>query len=274
MMEIYNKNKYTSLQQVASNLKCDMDVDIPIGVLRGVKRSLLLKDLRPIKVQDVSEIQAEKRFILCEKWINEEENFDNVVFSDESIFALGGSTAWITTSSSHDVDRLVGERKFPEKVQVWASMSRAGPGDLVFFDRHERLNAPSYTDILSSHLLPYLDRTYGRSNCFFMQDGASSHTARSTMSQLDAWGVRVFDWAPSSPDLNPIEFLWREVKHHLRSDGRPTTRQGLEDAIDQYWSNEITVDVCNKYIDHCVSNIEKVHSSLGFAIMEKARNLY
>ena len=36
---------------------------------------------------------------------------------------------------------------------------------------------------------------------------------------------------PESPDLNPIEDLWRELKYYLESKVKPTTKQELVDGI-------------------------------------------
>ena len=55
---------------------------------------------------------------------------------------------------------------------------------------------------------------------------------------------------PESPDLNPIEDLWHELKYYLESKVKPTTKQELVDGIKKFWTKKITVEKCNKYIDH------------------------
>lgn len=89
-----------------------------------------------------------------------------------------------------------------------------------------------------------------------MQDGAPAHAARRTMEDLDRRGIRILDWPPYSPDLNPIENVWKLMKDHIQEffpdvDGVARVSAGrLQQAIEEAWSL-ITSDE----LDHLVRSM-------------------
>jgi transposase len=46
----------------------------------------------------------------------------------------------------------------------------------------------------------------------FQQDNASIHTARDAKEFFHDENLQVLDWAPYSPDLNIIEYVWHYLK--------------------------------------------------------------
>jgi len=67
-----------------------------------------------------------------------------------------------------------------------------------------------------------------------------------------------------SPDCNPIENLWHELKEYLRREVKPKTKQELIDGIRAFWE---TVDIakCTKYIQHLRKAMPKVIELQGAA---------
>lgn len=109
----------------------------------------------------------------------------------------------------------------------------------------------------------------GRKEAIFQQDNARAHIAKYTMDKLSGWGVKTAPWAPASPDLSPIEYIWREMKLWVRREVKPTTMIELEDAIKNFWQNHLTQDMINKYFDHTTKNVTMVYDALGGPIVDK-----
>ena len=48
-----------------------------------------------------------------------------------------------------------------------------------------------------------------------MQDNAPSHVAVRTMEEFEERSIAPIDWPPYSPDLNPIEHIWKMMKDKI-----------------------------------------------------------
>ncbi len=70
--------------------------------------------------------------------------------------------------------------------------------------------------------------------CIFQQDNAKPHSAHITKSWLRRKRVRVLDWPACSPDLSPIENVWRILKRKMRQ-RRPRTVAHLKTCLQEEW---------------------------------------
>ena len=152
-------------------------------------------------------------------------DWNTVLWSDESHIELwtGGAGFHGRVRRSRREDRyktkfLRPTVKHPPKLMAWGCFGNGKLGDLVILPQNMRMNTPLYRNILQRKLESSFRKT---GTDLFMQDGARCHTSHAMMNWFRENDVDLLDWPPHSPDMNPIENLWREWKRLLYAEFDP-----------------------------------------------------
>ena len=82
-----------------------------------------------------------------------------------------------------------------------------------------------------------------------MQDNDPKHTSLLGKETMASNAINWRKTPPESPDLNPIENLWHQLKDHLRRRVKPRNLEDLLGGIAEFWKL-LTPDKCVRYIDH------------------------
>ena len=75
------------------------------------------------------------------------------------------------------------------------------------------MDAPLFLDILVSMLVTFTVEKYGRGH-WLMQNNDPKHALLYAWSFYDRKGINWWETPAESPDLNPIENLWHELKEN------------------------------------------------------------
>jgi len=200
--------------------------------------------------QLIREANKEKRLSYAQQILDSGDTFYNVIFSDECSVSLQQYRRTCYQKIGEPTKRKP-KPKRPLKVHVWAGITRHGATNIYIFDGI--MDAELYCSILETTLLPFINQTLP--NHRFMQDNDPKYTSRRAQAFMEENGIDWWRTLPESPDLNPIENLWHELKLYLESKVKPQNKQQLVDGIKKFWAEKVTEEKCVKYIDHVLKKV-------------------
>ena len=126
------------------------------------------------------------------------------------------------------------------------------------------LNADRYcNEVLEPSVVPHFDGHALADRPIFMQDGASCHTARVSLSLLRRNEIEILDWPSKSPDQNPIEHIWDWIKREINSPEKNIrTLAELRTEIVTAW-NAIQQNDIRRLISSCSRRVNALIAARG-----------
>lgn len=252
--QYFRHNPSLSIKDLKKMLFEKHDVDISYRALRRAlkSRDYVQKCATETVILTPAHIKARLEFVKK----NKKRDWKKVIFSDEATFQLGPQTKrlWAKKGQTRKIPKM----KFPTKIMVWGAISYEKKLNLQVCVGI--LKSDNYQGILNRSLIPFL-RSEATSDHVFMQDNAPIHKSRSTLAFLNSKNVNLLDWPPCSPDLNPIENVWKMMKDVVHKK-RPKTKIQLEAAIKSAWA-ELDQEKIKSLIDSMPRRVKDCLAAKG-----------
>ncbi|MBW0580127.1 hypothetical protein O181_119842 [Austropuccinia psidii MF-1] len=170
-----------------------------------------------------------------------------IIWTDESSFELGKKSdqvrVWRTPQEKYTLDNLqVNHCSGRRLIMVWGAFIGSTKGPLVFLDGTQTA-ATFIQQVYEPHLRPFYNfmvnapyiRT--RERIAMMEDGAPIHTAQISNEWRATNQIDKLPWPAHSPDLNPIENVWKVMKTRVTKHHQPRTMDELRAAIQSSWDD-------------------------------------
>lgn len=260
-------NAVTKLRQhgkliTANSVKKEVAIEASKSTYQRELRNRNMKYKRVTKKLPLTAAHKTARISMVELWISKEISFKTVIFTDEKRFRMDSpdnEMSWL------DLD--ANDNSYPNRIK-----RQAGGGGIMVFGLitytgilkiwrvNGRQTGDHYLALLRDDVLPYLDSVFGGKNYVFQQDGARIHTCKKVLKFLKDENVEILPWPARSPDLSPIENIWKAMADDVYQFGAHVTLNSLWSAIE---SSVTTITI---------ETIQKLYHSLPKRMTEVMRN--
>ncbi|KAK3545317.1 hypothetical protein QTP70_003720 [Hemibagrus guttatus] len=244
-----SKNPRTTRRDLVNDLQ-RAGTKVTKATISNTLRRQGLKSCSARRVPLLKPVHVQARLKFAREHLDDpEEDWENVIWSDETKIELFGKNStcrvWRRKNAElHPKNTIPTVKHGGGTIMLWGCFSAKGPGRLICVK--ERMNGAMYREILSKNLLPSARALKMKRGWVFQHDNDPKHTTRATKEWLRKKHFKVLELPSQSPDLNPIENLWRELKIHV-AQRQPQNITALEEICMEEWA-KLPATVCKNLV--------------------------
>lgn len=256
-------NPFTTSKKIQQ----DLNLDVCTSTIRGRLREAKLNGRAPRKVPLLNKRHLKNRIRFAKMHLDwPASKWRNILWTDESKVVLFGSSGlrqYVRRPPRTEFNPKYTVKTIKHggsKVMVWGcfSYNQIGPIHLI----PGIMDAAIYVSILEDVMLPYAEEEMPL-KWIFQQDNDPKHTSKRAKSWFHAKKIDVMEWPAQSPDLNPIENLWTDVKKAVHIE-KPTNQRQLWEVVQRAWQ-AIPMERCQALIDSMPRRCKAVLDNKGYA---------
>jgi transposase len=203
------------------------------------------------------------------------EDWKRVLFSDEmgvKLFMERNSRDWVWRKKGEEYHPdCINYRKRPQGTGIifWGVFRKGkmGPGTFFDLEKGEKVNSVIYRDqILLKPLKEFWEESFLDVNDpIVMEDNAPVHKGVCIQARKDL-GMITLEHPPNSPDLNPIETIWADMKDIIAEDyAEVSSVQELKWIVQRLW-NDYPDDKWDSLIESMPDKMKKLVAARGGSI--------
>uniref|UniRef100_A0A914PZ68 Tc1-like transposase DDE domain-containing protein n=1 Tax=Panagrolaimus davidi TaxID=227884 RepID=A0A914PZ68_9BILA len=239
----------------------DNGVEMSVRQLRFRISSLGYRWRKMKKVQVISKENQQKRLLARAFWEAEGYPFDRYLFVDECTVVLGRRQQFCWVKRGHRVP-CQGRVSHGDGFHIYGGISWFGASQLLIWRSKSRMNSAFYCKHNIKDIVVPSQSLFPGGKFELAQDNHRAHISIDTHECLQKLGIRTYDWPPQSPEFNPIEYLWRDMKQFI-AEHSPSSLEELKKLIEQFWYTKVTPEYCRTLIRQVIKNIKKSHDGLN-----------
>ena len=209
ILKLLNDSPFNTCKRIALKLKNKHWIEVDRTT---ISRFLIDKGFKWKGSQIVfrnNEQDQQNRLEFCLK--NKDRNWEDVLITDEVSFYLWspGKNRWVAAGDTYQRTK----KKYSNKVYAWGAFSSKGVIELQFFtgnkDSKQYIKMLSITNSEIWKLHP--------NGFILLWYNDSKHRSDISLNYYIENNIQLLEWPAYSPDLNPIENIWGNIKNNLRS---------------------------------------------------------
>ena len=146
--------------------------------------------------------------------------------------------------------RTLGGQRVADAVPAghWRTLTILGAISVSGWVATMTIESPTDGDVFLAYLEHVLCPKLGPKHCVVM-DNLAAHKVAGVRQLIEATGARLLYLPPYSPDFNPIEKCWAQIKQYLRA-AKARSVSALEQALNSALAT-LTPDQTKAYFHHC-----------------------
>ena len=205
-VDLARENQFISIKEITNILKKDYSTTPSFGIMNNILKESGYSYVSPQLVPKTDEEIKNKR-VKCCKW-NKNRDLRNVIFIDECTFYLKPPRGkkWIKK-----VIIILKEETILSKRQIDGVLFHQMINAYWIFK--ENMSNTIYENILEDYM-PELKRIW-KNETLIIMDNHPVHKSLNSLKFYKEKGIKVINFPPYSPDLNPIENIWGKIKKQI-----------------------------------------------------------